>query len=76
MGLRKGDIIYTFTDGYTDQFGGAKGKKFKHKALKELLLSIQKKSMEEQKLILNKTFEDWKGNLEQVDDVLVIGIRV
>lgn len=76
LGLRKGDIVYTFTDGYADQFGGAKGKKFKYKALKELLLSIQKNSMEEQKEILHKTFEKWKGNLEQVDDVLIIGVRV
>ena len=76
IGLRKGDIIYTFTDGYADQFGGVNGKKFKYKALKELLLSIQKKSMEEQKEILLETFETWKGNLDQVDDVLIIGVRV
>ena len=86
IGLRKGDIIYTFTDGFADQFGGqqtskggtklGQGKKFKYKALKEVLLSIQKKSMDEQKEILYKTFENWRGNLEQVDDVLIIGIRV
>ena len=76
LGLRKGDIIYTFTDGYADQFGGPKGKKFKYKALKEVLISIQTKSMEEQKEILHSTFEKWKGNLEQVDDVLIIGVRV
>lgn len=76
VGLRKGDIVYTFTDGYADQFGGQKGKKFKYKALKEVLISIQNKSMEEQKEILNSTFENWKGNLEQVDDVLIIGVRV
>lgn len=76
LGLRKGDIVYTFTDGYADQFGGPKGKKFKYKALKELLLSIQDKSMAEQKIILEETFTSWKGSLEQVDDVLVIGIRV
>jgi serine phosphatase RsbU (regulator of sigma subunit) len=76
LGLRKGDIVYTFTDGYADQFGGPKGKKFKYKALKEVLLSIQTKSMEEQKEILHSTFEKWKGNLEQVDDVLIIGVRV
>ena len=76
IGLRKGDIVYTFTDGYADQFGGTKGEKFKYNALKELLLSIQDKSMEEQKEILENTFESWKGDLEQVDDVLVIGIRV
>lgn len=76
LGLRKGDIVYTFTDGYADQFGGPSGKKFKYKALKELLLSIQQKTMEEQKIVLNSTFEKWRGNLEQVDDVLVIGIRI
>ena len=95
IGLRKGDIVYTFTDGFADQFGQSaesrakvngqqshltsslgQGKKFKYKALKQVLLSIQKKSMEEQKEILNSTFESWRGNLEQVDDVLIIGIRV
>lgn len=76
LGLRKGDIIYTFTDGYADQFGGPKGKKFKYQALKELLLSIQDKSMVEQKNILENTFESWRTGLEQVDDVLIIGIRI
>jgi PAS domain S-box-containing protein len=76
LGLRKGDIIYTFTDGYADQFGGQKGKKFKYKALKDLLLSIQDKSMAEQKTILENTFESWRTGLEQVDDVLIIGIRI
>jgi serine phosphatase RsbU (regulator of sigma subunit) len=74
--LIKGDTIYTFTDGYADQFGGPKGKKFKYAQLKELLLSIQDKNMEEQSQILNQKFEDWKGNLEQVDDVCVIGVRL
>jgi len=74
--LKKGDIIYTFTDGYADQFGGEKGKKFKYSKLKELLLSINHKTMSEQKEILNETFETWKGNLEQIDDVCVIGVRV
>jgi tetratricopeptide (TPR) repeat protein len=74
--LKKGDTIYTFTDGYADQFGGPKGKKFKYAQLKELLLSIQNKTMEEQSQILNLKFEEWKGNLEQVDDVCVIGVRL
>ncbi|HRP60797.1 MAG TPA: SpoIIE family protein phosphatase, partial [Vicingus sp.] len=74
--LQKGDVIYSFSDGYADQFGGEKGKKFKYKAFKELLLSIQNENMEAQKNILNDAFEKWKGNLEQVDDICVIGVKV
>jgi tetratricopeptide (TPR) repeat protein len=74
--LEKGDTIYLFTDGFADQFGGPKGKKFKYAQLKELLLSIQDKTMEDQSQILNQKFEEWKGNLEQVDDVCIIGVRV
>jgi serine phosphatase RsbU (regulator of sigma subunit) len=74
--LQKGDVIYTFSDGYADQFGGKKGKKFKAKALRELLLSIQDKSMEDQKIILDNAFENWKGDHDQVDDVCVIGVKV
>jgi serine phosphatase RsbU (regulator of sigma subunit) len=70
-----GDCFYIFSDGFPDQFGGPKGKKFRIKNLKELLLSISQKKMSEQEDILSKTFTDWKGNLEQVDDILVIGIR-
>ncbi len=76
MELQKNDALYLFTDGYADQFGGEKGKKFKFSKLKELLLSIADKSMNEQKEILNENFETWKGNLEQVDDVCVIGVRI
>ncbi len=74
--LIKGDTVYIFSDGYVDQFGGEKGKKFKAKTFKDLLLSIQEKSMEEQKLIIDNTFESWRGDLEQIDDVCVIGVRV
>ena len=74
--LRKGDSIYIFTDGYADQFGGPKGKKMMYKPFKDLLLNIQDKSMNEQKEILEQYFNDWKGSLEQVDDVCVIGVRV
>jgi len=74
--LQKGDTFYLFSDGYQDQFGGPKGKKFKSKQFKELLLSIQDKSMEEQREIIDKTFLNWKGELNQIDDILVIGIRV
>lgn len=74
--LMKGDSIYLFTDGYADQFGGEKGKKFKYKHLKEILLSNVDKPMKEQKEILGRTINEWKGNLEQVDDILVIGVRI
>ncbi len=74
--VQKDDVVYTLTDGYADQFGGTTGKKFKYKQLKELLLSIAGKPMAEQKEILLKRFDDWKGRQEQVDDVLVIGVRI
>ena len=74
--LEKGDSIYIFSDGYVDQFGGEKGKKFKTKAFRDLLLSIQDNTMEEQKSIIDDVFEKWKENLEQLDDVCVIGIHV
>ncbi|MBK9284147.1 MAG: GAF domain-containing protein [Sphingobacteriaceae bacterium] len=71
-----GDCFYLLTDGYVDQFGGDNGKKFKFKNFKELVLSISKLPMQEQRNILNETFEAWKGSLEQIDDVCVMGIRV
>jgi serine phosphatase RsbU (regulator of sigma subunit) len=74
--LFPGDSLYIFTDGYADQFGGEKGKKFKYKPLQELLLTIQDKSMAEQKEQLDRTLSAWKGNLEQVDDILIIGIKI
>ncbi|HAW53200.1 MAG TPA: hypothetical protein DCX54_12880 [Flavobacteriales bacterium] len=73
--LKKGDSVYIFSDGYPDQFGGDKGKKFKYKQFQELLISIQDKTMKEQKAILDKTIVKWMGKLEQVDDILVIGVR-
>ena len=73
--VNKGDTVYLFSDGYTDQFGGPAGKKFMYKALKELLLSVQDQTPGEQRRILDNTFEEWKGNLDQVDDVLLIGVR-
>jgi serine phosphatase RsbU (regulator of sigma subunit) len=74
--LQTGDIVYTLTDGYSDQFGGPKGKKFKLSHLKEKLVEICDKPLSEQKEILERTFEQWKGDLEQVDDVLLIGIKI
>lgn len=76
VSLAGGDMIYTFTDGYADQFGGPKGKKFKYKQLCELLLKISQHPLNEQYVKLNNEFENWKGQLEQIDDVCVIGIRV
>jgi tetratricopeptide (TPR) repeat protein len=67
---------YLITDGFADQFGGPKGKKFKFKQLEELLLTHASKSMDEQKAVLSNTFESWKSKLEQVDDVTIIGIRL
>lgn len=69
-------IFYLFTDGYADQFGGPKGKKFKYKQLNELLISLHTKPLNEQHTELRSTFENWKGNLEQVDDVCMIGIKL
>jgi len=74
--LQQGDTFYIFTDGFADQFGGEKGKKMMYKPFKELLVSIQDKTMDEQKVILEEHFENWKGSLEQVDDVCVIGVRI
>ncbi|CAG0971390.1 MAG: tetratricopeptide repeat protein [Bacteroidetes bacterium] len=74
--LQKNDIIYLFSDGFADQFGGEKGKKFKYENFRTLLSSISSKSLAEQQQIITDTFENWKGNLEQVDDVCVIGVRV
>jgi serine phosphatase RsbU (regulator of sigma subunit)/tetratricopeptide (TPR) repeat protein len=74
--LKSGDVVYTLTDGFPDQFGGEKGKKFMSKNLKELLLSNAHLAMHEQKQLLEKTFTHWKSNLEQVDDVTVIGIKI
>jgi serine phosphatase RsbU (regulator of sigma subunit) len=74
--LQVGDMIYMFTDGYADQFGGPKGKKFKYKQLQEKLLEVNNQPMAEQKHKLKQAFEDWKNELEQIDDVLLIGIRV
>ncbi|MFN5458378.1 MAG: PP2C family protein-serine/threonine phosphatase, partial [Bacteroidota bacterium] len=73
---QKGDIIYLYTDGYPDQFGGPKGKKFKYKQLNELLLANANLPLAEQRSKLKSEFENWKGDLEQVDDVCVIGIRI
>ncbi len=74
--LQKGDTLYLFTDGYADQFGGDKGKKFKYKQLQQMIMENAQLSMEEQKIVLEKKLNEWKGGLEQVDDILVMGIRI
>lgn len=74
--IEPGDCIYTFTDGYADQFGGPKGKKFRYKQFEGLLMENYQKPFTHQKEILSSAFEKWKGSLEQVDDVLVIGVKI
>ncbi len=73
--MKASDMLYLYTDGFADQFGGASGKKFKYKQLHQLLLKQSNSSLEEQNKVYAKTINDWKGNLEQVDDILLIGIR-
>ena len=74
--LLEGDMVYLFTDGYADQFGGPKGKKFKYRQLGEILRVISELGMDEQSKILRTKLTEWKGEHEQVDDVLILGIRV
>lgn len=74
--LGKGDIIYMFSDGYSDQFGGPMGKKFKMVRLKNMLQEIHQKPMDEQFTHIKSTFSQWKENYEQVDDVLFMGIKI
>jgi serine phosphatase RsbU (regulator of sigma subunit) len=76
ISVMKGDTFYIFSDGYADQFGGPKGKKFMVNQFRTLLMRIHKMPMDQQKEILNQTIEEWRGGLEQVDDILVIGFRV
>ena len=74
--LNQGDIIYLFSDGYADQFGGEKGKKMMYKPFKKLLISMKDKSMNEQLNLIENHFQTWKGDLEQIDDVCVMGIKI
>ena len=74
--LQPGDAIYLFSDGYTDQFGGPDNKKFLIKRFKELLLSIQHLPMADQRVAIQKAFDGWKGTTPQIDDVLVMGVRM
>ncbi|MDA3952342.1 MAG: tetratricopeptide repeat protein [Bacteroidales bacterium] len=74
--IQKGDVIYIFTDGYIDQFGGPESKKYRLLPFKEMLMQITNKPMNEQKEILETEFAKWKGKFEQIDDVLVMGIKI
>ena len=74
--LREQDSIYMFSDGYTDQFGGKNRKKLKAMNFKKLLLSFQDESMEHQRQLLEQAFDDWRGSQEQIDDIIVLGVRV
>ncbi|MDR1668054.1 MAG: SpoIIE family protein phosphatase [Bacteroidales bacterium] len=76
LDMAPGDSIYMFSDGYPDQFGGPAGKKFKMNRLLNILNDIQNRNMEEQHRVLRENFELWKGDIEQVDDVLVIGVKL
>ena len=75
--VEKGDVIYIASDGYADQFGGPKGKKFKYQQFQNLLINIHKEGMDKQFDALNKTISDWMGDQhEQIDDILVMGIKI
>jgi hypothetical protein len=74
--IYKGDVIYTVTDDFQDQFGGRRGRKFLSRQLKDLILSIHMNPMETQSNMLHEIFNAWKGELDQIDDVCIIGIRI
>jgi serine phosphatase RsbU (regulator of sigma subunit) len=76
ISLQKGDVCYIFSDGYADQFGGPDNKKFLKRNFRELLQSIYKEPMQTQKELLEQKFENWRGHYEQIDDILVIGIKI
>jgi len=74
--LMEQDAFYMFSDGYIDQFGGEDRKKFKSVNFKKLLLSVQKESMDTQRQALENTFDQWRGSYEQLDDIIVLGVRI
>ena len=73
--LTGNEVVYLFTDGFVDQFGGAEKKKFKYRRFRHLLLSLYSLPFDEQRQILHRKFEEWRGNEEQVDDILVLGFK-
>jgi serine phosphatase RsbU (regulator of sigma subunit) len=74
--VEKNDMLYVFSDGYADQFGGEKGRKYMYKQFKELLATIADKPLEEQRLLLDDENNNWRGEETQVDDIIIIGIRI
>jgi CheY-like chemotaxis protein len=76
LDVQKGDMVYLFSDGYADQFGGPRNKKFRYKQFQNLLIEIHEKPMIEQKTILENTINEWKGEHPQVDDILVLGYKI
>ena len=74
--LQKGDVIYIFSDGYADQFGGDAGKKFMARRFREILMTVHSLPPDDQKRQLDKTIESWRGSLDQVDDMLVWGVKI
>ena len=74
--IQEHDSLYIFSDGFVDQYGGEKRKKFKARNFKKLLLSVQAESMKNQKKLIEDAFEEWRGSNEQIDDVCVIGVRL
>ena len=75
LDLHENDTLYLYTDGYADQFGGPKGKKFMYKKLNEYIQAISAMPLQKQWELLGRNFEEWKGNLEQIDDVCIIGLK-
>jgi serine phosphatase RsbU (regulator of sigma subunit) len=76
LDIQKDDMVYIFTDGFVDQFGGKKGKKYRLKNLLALLTSISTKALNEQNTILEQEFASWKRAEDQIDDVCVMGVRI
>lgn len=74
--LQKGDMVYTFSDGYADQFGGPRQKKFMIRNFRKMLQEIHMKSMDEQQKIMEQTLQNWMADTDQIDDILVIGVRI
>ena len=75
MDFKEDDIIYLFSDGFVDQLGGPERKTYRSRRFKQLLQEIHHKSLDEQKVLLEKAYEDWRRDIEQIDDIMVMGIK-